>query len=48
MRNLRAAFWLSVALLWWLWGALQVVPLMVVNVITGCIDRKFNALFKDF
>lgn len=47
-RYLRAAFWLFIAVLYWLYGALQVVPMMACSAITGCINRKFDALFKDF
>lgn len=47
-RNLRGTFWLAVAVLWWLSGAVRLVPVMLFDWITGCINRKFDALFKDF
>lgn len=47
-RNLRGAFWFMVVLLWWLSVVIRLGPMMLVDWLTGCIDRKFDELFKDF
>lgn len=48
LRNLLGVFCLVVIVLWWLGVAVCLGPVMFWDWLSGCINRKFDELFKDF